>query len=547
MRAQALKVAAAVLAGMALGFVPALDAAKAQSTGGGFTPGGSPGAGRSRGSGAIGIVPFVVLGAIKAASENSGRPATRKRKDGKIKARTPSKPPKKERPSRTAGSTSDRRPAGKPPKRTPKPTIVIETPRRPAAPPPAIVARPPVLPPVPGATAGPPPPQASQAAAALPEHVPDEVLIAVSTTALPEVEDTLARSFNVRVLERTELPLIDARLVRLGIPDARSVPAVVALLSADPDVTHAQPNYYYRTKGDPQPPLTPTSAAAHSPAGLQYALARLSADEVHRIALGRGTRIGVIDSGIDVSHPDLSGARISEYDATAEGSPGERDDSHGTGIAGILTARGVVRGLAPAAELVSARVFRKGANGQISTTAEILKGVTWTVAQKARVLNMSFAGPRDPLVERHVKAVTARGGVIIAAAGNNGHDAAPAYPAAYDGVIAVTAVDAEGRLYAKANHGDYVTVAAPGVDVIVPGAGRSHNFESGTSFAAAHVSGVVALLLEVRPDLTPQSARALIISSADDLGPAGVDSAFGAGHLNAQKAMSLANGVAQRP
>lgn len=371
-----------------------------------------------------------------------------------------------------------------------------------------------------------------------PEFVPDEVLITVATTALPELEVDLATAFNVTVIERIPLPLIDARLIRLRIPDGRAVATVVSALIGDPRVMFVQPNYIYRLNGELTPTPTPTPAASAATPSLQYALAKLEVTELHRLALGRGTTVAVIDSGVDSTHPDFAGAQIVHFDATGDTTTRTGDlDSHGTGVAGIIAARGIVQGLAPGAAIVSARVFRKGPSGSVATTEAILKGITWSAEKGARVLNMSFAGPHDPLVERHIKVTTARGMVAIAAAGNNGVRAAPAYPAAYDDVVAVTAVDASDRLFVQANRGRYISVAAPGVDVIVPSLGHAHQFQSGTSMAAAHVSAVVALLLEIDPRLSPQDVRQLLMSSSEDLGVSGRDDEFGSGRVNAMRAI----------
>ncbi len=374
-----------------------------------------------------------------------------------------------------------------------------------------------------------------------PEFVADEVLITISTSALPQIEADLAQSYNVVIVERVPLPLIDARLVRMRIPDGRNVPAVVTALGADPRVGQAQPNFFYRQNADAPANAVPV-AGGGSLFGLQYALTKLGTAEAHRFVRGQGARIAVIDSGVDATHPDLAATRIEHFDATDETAGTSDLDGHGTSIAGIIGAHGTMTGVAPAAELISARVFRKpsGGAGSLATTVSVLKGMTWSVEQKARVLNMSFAGPRDPLLERHVKAAAARGTISVAAAGNNGATAIPAYPAAYEDVIAVTAIDAQDRLYEKANRGAYVAVAAPGVDVIVAAVGHSHHFQSGTSFAAAHVSGIVALLLEVDPDFTQDDLRNVLIGASEDLGVPGRDTEFGAGRIDATKAVMLA-------
>jgi subtilisin family serine protease len=161
------------------------------------------------------------------------------------------------------------------------------------------------------------------------------------------------------------------------------------------------------------------------------------------------------------------------------------------------------------------------------------------VSQGARVLNLSFAGPPDPLFHRAVKAAYDRRTIIVAAAGNAGPVAPPAYPAAYEEVIAVTATDSADRLYSQANHGAYIAIAAPGVDILAPSVGRAHELRTGTSFAAAHVSGIIALMLERNPQLSPETARMALIAAASDLGPPGRDDEFGAGRANAYGSLRL--------
>ncbi len=132
-----------------------------------------------------------------------------------------------------------------------------------------------------------------------------------------------------------------------------------------------------------------------------------------------------------------------------------------------------------------------------------------------------------------IAAMIAKDIVIVAAAGNAGAAAPHAYPAAFADVIAVTATDSGDALYASANHGSYIAVAAPGVDVIAPALYEAYQMNSGTSFAAAHVSGVIALMLEHDPKLSNRKIRDALQSGAKDLGPPGTDDQFGAGRVNA--------------
>ena len=161
------------------------------------------------------------------------------------------------------------------------------------------------------------------------------------------------------------------------------------------------------------------------------------------------------------------------------------------------------------------------------------RAMDWSEAQGARIFNMSFAGPRDRLVERVLDRAHDNGVVHVAAAGNGGPEASPAYPAAYKSVIAITALDHKDRLYRHANRGDYLTVAAPGVDVLVPSLKQGYRYSSGTSLAAAHISGLIALLLERHPEASADAVRDTLIATAHDLGPEGFDIQFGAGRADA--------------
>jgi len=163
----------------------------------------------------------------------------------------------------------------------------------------------------------------------------------------------------------------------------------------------------------------------------------------------------------------------------------------------------------------------------------LLRALDWSVEAGAQVINMSFAGPKDAGMAEAVEVAVRKGVILVAAAGNEGPRAKPVYPAAYPVVIAVTATDADDRIYERANQGSYLTVAAPGVDVLVLMPKGGHGFSSGTSIAAAHVSGLVALVLERNESLDLEEVRAVLTRTAHDLGERGFDVKFGAGRVDA--------------
>jgi subtilisin family serine protease len=160
------------------------------------------------------------------------------------------------------------------------------------------------------------------------------------------------------------------------------------------------------------------------------------------------------------------------------------------------------------------RAFSGTGESAQSTTFNILKGLDWAASKNARIVNMSFAGPPDPMLQAMLLKANARGMVLIAAVGNAGPNSPPLYPAADVGVIGVTATDAEDKLMPQANRGPQVSLAAPGVEILAAAPDGAYQVTSGTSVAAAHASGVAALLLAVKPKLTPAQVRGAMIRSA---------------------------------
>src|SRR5207302_9590593 len=160
---------------------------------------------------------------------------------------------------------------------------------------------------------------------------------------------------------------------------------------------------------------------------------------------------------------------------------------------------------------------------------------------------MSFAGPKDELIERAVAASAARGIVMIAAAGNAGAKSPPLYPAANANVIAVSATDAQDKLFSASNRGSHIALAAPGVDIFLPAPDQKYQMTSGTSFSAAYVSGVAALLLERNPALKRAEVRSTLLKTARDLGSPGRDDLFGAGEADAYAAVQATVGPPAAP
>ncbi len=362
-----------------------------------------------------------------------------------------------------------------------------------------------------------------------------QVLVLVAASQPGATEGQIAQTHRLSPVSSAEVPLLEARAQVYRINDQRPVQTVIAALTSDPRVMLVQPNMVYQRQ----------SGAGSAARAAQYALDMIGAERAHELATGRGVKIAVIDSGVDHGHRDLEGAVSESFDAT--GRKDTAPDVHGTAIAGIIRARGLVTGIAPDAKLLAVRAFFAVPKRDLpeSTSFIVLRALDWSVQRGAQIVNLSFSGGRDPVIERAVAAVARRNVLLVAAAGNGGPGAAPAYPAAYPDVIAVTALDSNQRLYAYANHGSYISFAAPGVDILVPGLKNGHMFMSGTSMAAAYVSGIMALLLEKAPHLRPEDVLRPLAETAEDLGMNGPDDEFGAGRVHARAALDALLGQAK--
>jgi subtilisin family serine protease len=375
--------------------------------------------------------------------------------------------------------------------------------------------------------------------ASMPDYVPHQVLVVRTVEAADD--EAFAKAHGLETDASFALPAFGIRVVLLGIPDDREAPEVAGGLVGAPGIIFAQPNILYRTLDEKEAANTSKAPADD----LQYALRQLRVDQAQRLATGKGTMIALIDTGIDADHPALAGriaGRADLLDKAAEPA------LHGTALAGILVADGRVRGIAPGAQLLAIRAFEADPNDPsrgLSTSDKLARALDIAHGRGAKVVNMSFGGPQDRLLALLVERIMDAGVAVIAAAGNGGKAGKAPYPAALPGVIAVTATDKKDRLYRFATRGGYIAVAAPGVDIFAIAPGRSYSFVSGTSIAAAHVAGVVALLIEIHPGLTPADAKMILEASAHDLGAPGPDTDFGAGLVDALDAVQAATVTAK--
>ncbi len=361
---------------------------------------------------------------------------------------------------------------------------------------------------------------------------------------------------------------------------------IIGELNKRDDILYAEPNYYRRAY------FTPNDAYYNN----QWHYPLINLEQAWEITQGQNTVIvAVIDTGILSQHPDIQGQLVTDgydfikntsysldgdgYDSNPE-DPGDqsqgRSSFHGTHVAGtIAAATNNVTGVAGVASNVKIMALRTLGRGGVGTSFDVNQAILYAAGrpndtgalptQKADIINMSLGGGGYSANDQDIiDAARAEGVIIIAAAGNEA-TSSPSYPAAYDGVVSVSAVDANKDLTPYSNYGSTIDVAAPGGDTSKDTDGDGYpdgvlstsgddtsgdsidfvySFYQGTSMACPHMAGVAALMKSVKPDLSPSDLDILLLSGniTEDIGASGPDTDFGNGLIDAYKAVSEAQG-----
>lgn len=290
----------------------------------------------------------------------------------------------------------------------------------------------------------------------------------------------------------------------------------------------------------------PSNSGATQPAQvLPWGIDRIDAEQVWATTTADPIKVAVIDTGIDLSHPDLKNNIKGGYNAIRPDKSVNDDNGHGTHVAGIIGAVhnsiGVV-GVGPQIDLYAVKALNRNGSGWLS---DIIEGIDWAIANRMQVINMSLGSNSDSqsFHDAIIRANLA-GIVQVAAAGNDG--AAVDYPAAYPEVIAVSATDSTNTVASWSSRGPEVDVAAPGVGIYSTYKGQTYRILSGTSMASPHIAGTLALILSMpavcdtnlNGTCSPTEVQQRLQATATDLGTAGRDNLYGSGLVNALNAIT---------
>jgi hypothetical protein len=292
----------------------------------------------------------------------------------------------------------------------------------------------------------------------------------------------IARAHRLQYLDAWPMPMIGVDCFIMAVTDGRSTAAASDELSHDAKVAWAEPVQLFHAQGaaaSPDDPLFLAQPAAH-----QWQLA-----DLHRISTGRGVKVAIIDSGIQANHPDLAGQVIVNRNFVVGQS--EVPEDHGTGVAGVIAAKSGnglgIAGVAPDARLMGLRACWQRGGAASSTVCDglsLAKAIYFAVGAKADIINLSLSGPDDRLLRLLLQAALSRGSVVVGAYDRT--KPGGGFPASVDGVIAVA-----DQRFAGAPAQVYI---APGRDIPTTQPGGKWFLVNGSSYSAAHVSGLAALV-----------------------------------------------------
>lgn len=325
---------------------------------------------------------------------------------------------------------------------------------------------------------------------------------------------------------KADLGLISAKSVIL--PNAASAltlaasPGVVRV-ERDALVSIAAPGGHATGRGSKTPP---------PPQVTPWGISKVNAPQAWSAGTGTGVKVAVIDTGIDLGHPDLKANIKGGYNAINSRKSAKDDNGHGTHVAGTIAALnnsiGVV-GVAPSASLYSVKVLGANGSGYLS---DVIEGIQWSATNGMRVANVSLGSSADSQAMHDAVIQAKAAGLTIVAAAGNDYGGPVIYPAAYAEVIAVSATDQNNNLAGFSNYGSPVDLGDPGVNVYSTYKGGAYATLSGTSMATPHVTGSAALVVGSGLATTPDQIKARLEGTATDLGTAGWDIYFGSGLVN---------------
>jgi hypothetical protein len=328
-----------------------------------------------------------------------------------------------------------------------------------------------------------------------------------SSTWSKRISDQIAEDYHLQKLAEWPMTEVGVHCVVYRVPSLDSVPEKIQEMDGDKRISVVQKMHLFKTRsyGQNDPYFK-----------LQSNIKLMKIDEVHAKTTGQNVTIGMIDTGVDSTHPDLAGQITRNENFAAEVSPSFASDKHGTAVAGIMVAKknngtGII-GVAPDAKLVALKACWPDSQDSITSVCNsytLALAVNTAIKAGVKILNMSLTGPHDTLLEILLNKAIKKGIIVVAAdTGLNKED--ENFPASMKNVISVQAIGQTKDEDPVENQ----PVTAPGDKILTTLPHGTYDFISGSSMAAAEVSGIVALMLELKPDLGVEEIKSVLHQSA---------------------------------
>ncbi|TQV75132.1 S8 family serine peptidase [Aliikangiella marina] len=334
-----------------------------------------------------------------------------------------------------------------------------------------------------------------------PDFEPNQLVVLSADMQEANKVSAELRNFNIRVKSRKKLTNLGLVISVFRTPQGEDLVDLANQIRAQSPDIWVDFNHHYQLLADPR-----------------HSLGQKMVDWPE--SCNKPARVGQLDTQVNLQHPSLNSKMITTKPFRPKNSEAVQD-GHGNAIASLLVGNKMNNfpgGLLTQGHLFAADIFWEDSDKKYTSTEWIIKGLDWLVSQKVSVINMSFGGRQNLLLALAIDRVIQKNITVVAAAGNSGKDALPIYPAAFKNVIAVTAIDKNQNLYKKANRGDYIDFAAPGVAIWTAHKKNGFKYQQGTSFAAPFVTAMAAV-----------SDIETLKNSSIDLGEPGRDKSFGWG------------------
>ncbi|WP_299878776.1 S8 family serine peptidase [uncultured Cocleimonas sp.] len=354
-------------------------------------------------------------------------------------------------------------------------------------------------------------------------YIKDEVVLLYATEDISKVKN-ITQKYNLNPASSTVLASVKTGML-VAKTNGQDPLNLSASINKKEKSVNAETNNIFKT-----------ASASYKNA---YSMYETGVSYVHETTKGKGTTICMVDTPIDIFHPSLSNAHIETKDLFEVDIKNQEALLHGTSVAGVLVSQNPHIGIAPKAKLYSIGAFKAEKNHPSvlkGSSADVAKAIDACIQHDVDVINLSFTGGKDSIVEKMVRKAVAKGIVVVAAAGNGGNWGSTIYPALIPGVIGATAVDENKKLFNMADKGRFIDYSAPGVNILTIAPEGKYKLATGTSISSAHVSGIVALLLSQKSNNNLNSA---LTKTAVDLGKPGRDDEYGEGLINASKALAV--------